>query len=312
MGALNMTSSVLLLTLALSFGSIQPDTTLSVSPGDILSLENLSGGVRVETWDRDVVEIETQGIDQVRFDVREGGNEFRVRPRDRRGRGHSRSRAYAVRVPRWLPLEIRGRELSISVSGHSGRLLLSTLDGDIDLRDTKGEIRARTLEGTISAIDVGGLVELFSLDDDISVRGATGELRVDVNDGDVTLWEIDAEVVEASSVDGDIDFMGTLHARGRYTVVTHDGDITFGIVGDPNAHVLVSIFEGELESEFPIMLSRLESGREFDFTLGEGAAEVRLEAFDGAVRLERARPRARDHDQNSRRHRDSENRHKQE
>jgi len=291
-----MTAS-LLLALALSVTSAQSDTTWSVGSGDRLSLENFSGDVQIETWDQDLVHIETYGSDRVRFDVRSGGSEFRVRPSAprRRDRDHSdahdndNSGGFVVHIPAWLPLEIRGRKLEISVSDHSGGLLLSTLDGDIELENVSGEIHARSLEGVISVRNVEGRIELFSMDDDIRVWGARGELRVDANDGDVTLREIDAEVVEASTVDGDIDFSGTLDPQGRYMLVTHDGDITFGLVGEPSAHVLVSTFEGELESEFPIMLSRLESGREFDFTLGGGGAEVRLEAFDGAVRLVQVR-----------------------
>jgi Toastrack DUF4097 len=292
MGALSMTSS-LLFTLALSLGSIQADTSWSVESGDRLSLQNFSGHVLVETWDRGIVQIETRGMNRISFDLRTSGNEFLVRPARRHDQDHERRTQYVVRVPRWLPLAVRGRELDIGVSGHDGGLSLNTLEGDIDLNDANGEISARSVDGTITANNVEGLIELFSLDDDIRVRGAKGELRVNAADGDLTLLGIDASVVEASSVDGDIDFSGTLQAEGRYVVVTHDGDITFGIIGEPNAHVLVSTFEGELESEFPIMLSRLESGRELDFTLGDGAAEVRLEAFDGEVRLERARTRVR-------------------
>lgn len=284
-----MTASSVVLALVVAFGSAPADTTWAVGSGDRLSLENFSGDIRVMTWDRDFVAIQERGNKSAFFDVRSRGNEFRVRPSASMGRRRDDDGRYVVRVPTWLPLEIRGRELDIMVSDHSGGLVLSTLEGDIELEDVRGEIRARSLDGVIAVTNAEGLIDLFSMDDDVRVRGARGELRIDANDGDITLWDIDAEVVEASTVDGDISFEGTLHPDGRYTMVTHDGDITFGIWGEPDAHVLVSTFEGDLESDFPIILSQWKSGGEFDFTLGGGSAEVRLEAFDGAVRVQQAR-----------------------
>jgi len=51
----------------------------------------------------------------------------------------------------------------------------------------------------------------------------------------------------------------------------------------------VATYDGEFETEFPIVLQRLQSGREFHFELGEGGARVRLQAFDGTIRLMRSR-----------------------
>ena len=64
MGTLSMTLS-LFFAVVLSLGPVQADTTWSVGSGDRLSLENFHGDVRVETWDRDIVEM--QRLDDVMF-----------------------------------------------------------------------------------------------------------------------------------------------------------------------------------------------------------------------------------------------------
>ena len=47
----------------------------------------------------------------------------------------------------------------------------------------------------------------------------------------------------------------------------------------------MATFDGEFESEFPVVLQGLQSGGSFEFTLGEGGASLTLEAFDGEIRL---------------------------
>jgi hypothetical protein len=49
--------------------------------------------------------------------------------------------------------------------------------------------------------------------------------------------------------------------------------------------VSVSTFDGEFESEFPVVVQRFTGGREFEFILGEGAARLQIQVFDGEIRL---------------------------
>jgi hypothetical protein len=53
-----------------------------------------------------------------------------------------------------------------------------------------------------------------------------------------------------------------------------------------SATVSVATFSGGFESDFPVTLREvLGGGRNFQFTLGDGAARIELESFAGQIRL---------------------------
>ena len=274
-----------LLTGLLAISPLPADTLVSVRRGDIVVIQNFSGDLDVRTWDRSEVSIEFEERRGAPINIDRTGGRVEVTASGRKGR--DRHRSYIVSVPAWLEVEIRGRELNVRVEGLEAGLNVTTRDGDISIRDHTGEVVARTLEGFMEVRRSSGRFDLTSLDDDVSLSDVRGDLYIKANDGDIELVDIDAKTVFANTVDGHIEFSGVLHPDGEYELVTHDGDILFAVPADVGADVSVSTYDGELETDFPIMLQRLESGRELNFALGGGGARVRLQAFDGAIRLRR-------------------------
>ena len=175
--------------------------------------------------------------------------------------------------------------MDVRAEGLGARLEVTTRDGDISVRDHSGDVVARTLDGEIDVRRSRGSFELRSLDDDVSVFDIEGDIIIDANDGDIEMTGVDARVVEAGTLDGDIDFAGVIQTGGEYQLTTHNGDISFEIAADAAAEFSVATYDGEFETEFAIVLQRLERGRELNFELGGGGARVRLQAFDGAIRL---------------------------
>ena len=263
------------------------DTIVSVERGDVLRIQNFLGDLRVRTWDRPEVNIEFEEYRGGGIEVSRVGRRVEVRASGRRGR--ERNHEYVVSVPSWLAIEIRGRELDVWVSGLEASLDVMTREGDISIRNHVGDVVARTFDGVLDVRASKGRFDLTSLDDDVILFDVEGEIHVDANDGSIELIDVDATVIDAATVDGDIEFSGRLHRNGRYQLVTHDGDISFATEAGVDAEVSVATYDGEFETEFPIVLQRLESGRELSFVLGEGGARVRLQAFDGDIRLLRRR-----------------------
>ncbi len=274
-----------LLTGLLAIAPPPTDTIVSVRRGDIIVIENFSGDLDVRTWDRSEVSIEFEVRRGAPFDIDRVGGRIEVRVSNRKGR--ERHGSYVISVPAWLEVEIRGRELNVTVAGLNAGLDVTTRDGDISVRDHSGEVVARTLEGFLEVRRSSGRFDLTSLDDDVSLYDVGGEIYIDANDGDIELIDVDGRIVYANTVDGRIDFSGMIHPDGEYELVTHDGEISFAVQSDVEADVSVSTYDGEFETEFPIVLQRLESGKELSFELGGGGARVRLQAFDGAIRLMR-------------------------
>ncbi len=218
------------------------DTVVSVRRGDVIVIENFSGDLDVRTWDRSEVSVEFEERRGAPISIDRTGGRIEIRASDRKGR--DRHRSYVVLVPAWLEVEIRGRELDVTVEGLRAALEVTTREGDVSVRDHTGEVVARTLEGFMEVRQSSGRFELTSLDDDVSLRDVQGDLYIDANDGDIDLVDVDAGIVSASTVDGHIHFSGSVHSDGEYELVTHDGDISFEVQGDVNADVSVATYDG--------------------------------------------------------------------
>jgi len=266
-------------------GAPVADTVLPVSPGQTVSLENFGGRIVVGTWDRPEVRIEREG--DVRRMVSSSRSDARLRIRGRGRGGHPVGGRVELTVPTDQPLEIQGMHVDVRVEGTRGRLRLRSLHGSIELSSVSGDVEASTIHGTIRGRELRGRIRLRSTEEDVEVVGAGGTLRAQTVDGDVTLEEIRATEVRAESTDGDVRFSGGLSPGGSYRLSTHDGDLTVTLDAPVHARVSVSTFDGEFSADFPVVLERFSGGRDMSFTLGDGGAELSLEAFDGEIRLRR-------------------------
>ena len=88
-------------------------------------------------------------------------------------------------------------------------------------------------------------------------------------------------------MNGDVGYDGPIRNGGRYTLSSHNGDVTLAMPESSSATVSVSTFNGEFESEFPVTLREARKGKRFSFTIGGGSAQVSLESFQGTVQLVR-------------------------
>jgi DUF4097 and DUF4098 domain-containing protein YvlB len=131
-------------------------------------------------------------------------------------------------------------------------------------------------------------MDLHSVNGEIDVRDVEGELTAATVNGDITLEGVTSDAVEAGTTNGDIEYEGTLSARGRYTFGTHGGDVTLVVPATTSATVSVSSFSGGVESDFPLTLRGTESGgKRFTFTLGAGEGRIEVGSFSGTVYLRR-------------------------
>ena len=259
------------------------DTVVNLSTGDRLILEGLSGAVSVEAWDRDNLELRSRSREDVRFGVRRSGSRLEVVPLGRRG-GHEEVEL-RLRVPPWISLDISGRDLDVDVRGLTGEVSLRNLDGDLSLADLSGSVEAISVQGSIEAQEIHGTVRLRTGDDDVEVDGASGDLRIETISGDLELRNMAPIRLEIGPTSGDVEFQGTLSPAGDYLLRSHDGDLTLTLMEPPDLVVSVLVYDGEFRSDFPVRTRGFRSGQDFSFALGDGGGQLRLETFDGDIRL---------------------------
>jgi hypothetical protein len=262
------------------------DTVITVRRGQVLIGEGFSGQITVEAWGQDRIELVQEAGTGGRVNLRVAGNRISLTaagPRRRTGVA-----AVRLRVPAWLPVQLRGGELTATVDGLTGVVDLSSVEGDLALRNMAGDVFASTVEGSVTLERSTGRVRLRSVEQGVYVTRVEAEsVLVESTSGDITLEDVVSRSIEASTTEGDILFAGSLSRGGTYLLSTHDGDLTVALPASADALVTVSTFDGEFLPEIPITIERFSGGKEMTFTLGRGGAQLTLTAFDGNIVLRR-------------------------
>jgi DUF4097 and DUF4098 domain-containing protein YvlB len=194
-------------------------------------------------------------------------------------------------VPDWMPLNLSGVYTDIVVVGSKGPVSAETVQGEVRVQGGNGLVSLRSVQGSVSLAGARGRLEVNSVNQDVEVSGSSGEITAETVNGSIRLARVDASSVSATSVNGDVDYDGPVRNGGRYTLSSHNGDLTLSVAEGTNASVAVSTFNGEFESDFPVTLTETRKGRRFNFILGSGSAQVTMESFQGSIRLVRPGPR---------------------
>jgi DUF4097 and DUF4098 domain-containing protein YvlB len=272
-----------------------------------LELENFGGEIVVSAWDRSAmrVQAEHEPRTRVRMDVRPATVTLRtvrrIRIPDPRNLRPARIEEidiparvdYRLTVPRWMSLRLSGVKSRISVEGVEGDVSAEAVTGPVTVRGGRGTIRVNSVNGGVEVTGVRGSVEAGSVSEGVILRDVEGRVRVESVSGDVALERITSDAVEASTVSGGLRFEGAMRPGGSYRFESHSGDVTVILPEHPDVAVSVSTYSGEFASSFPVQsrstyTSVRGRGKEFDFTLGDGRAELSLQSFSGLIRLVRA------------------------
>ncbi len=259
------------------------DTIVDLRVGDHLILQDLSGSVSVESWDRDELRVEVgeKGENSVR--VRRSGGDLDLRFVDDRER--DREARLRLTVPAWLDLTISGREVEVEIRGVDGEISVRNLEGDLLLINLGGAVSAYTAQGSIEAHGLTGEGKLRTGEDDIWVTESTASLELRTVDGDITLMDMDAPRIQARTTDGEIEFSGHILGGGDYGFYSHEGDIDLEVRNPVNLDATVTVYGGEFVSDFPVRAQSLRTGEGLMFSLGSGGARLVVETFDGDVRF---------------------------
>jgi hypothetical protein len=244
--------------LAASLGAQESDTwewSGTIGEGRTVYLHNVNGAVRVEAGSGNTVEVRAVkrwrrgDPEMVRIEARmtSGGNGDVIicalnTPRatcdadgirsnsDRNwNRDNDVSVEFIVRVPTSAEVEA------------------NTVNGELSIRDVRGDVRAKTVNGNIDARSTAGRV-----------------------------W--------ANTVNGSITVAGVVDGGGvEYGTV--NGSITIELPANANARVDLSTVNGRIATEFPITFDGTIDPRRIRADIGRGGATVRARTVNGGIRI---------------------------
>ncbi|MBR9990687.1 MAG: DUF4097 family beta strand repeat protein [Gemmatimonadetes bacterium] len=278
-----MLTAILAGVLALGMQQQQMDTTFAVRAGGALQLDAMNGSVTIDTWDRNAMRVQARHGRSTEIEIDRRGSDVSI---DMDYRGAPQSVAFAITVPRSYSVEIDGLNLGITVDGVRGSVTLENVDGSIVVRGVTGDVDVESVSGSILIENVTGDISVESVNQAIRVNNSRGRIEAETVNGSIVMRGVDATSVEASTVNGVVEYIGTIRDDGRYFLGTHNGRITMGVPERTNARIAISTRNGRVESEFPLRMTD-SSGGDFSFTLGSGSARVALESYNGTVNLVR-------------------------
>jgi DUF4097 and DUF4098 domain-containing protein YvlB len=270
-------------------GAPKTDQTIDVTKGTRLVLNNNAGEVVVRSWDRDQVHIVASHGTREQVDAQTTDMTLRIRARSQRG--PSGLVDYQLTVPKWMAVNLSGTYLEATIEGTAAEVTVETVHGNAKVIGGGGAVSLRSVEGVITVDKASGRVQATTVNEGIRISNVTGEITAETTNGDIVIENAQSSNLEASTVNGDVTFNGTIRDNGSYRLTTHGGDIRIGLGGAKNATVFVRTFQGDFAADFPIQLPEGQSSRSgskrFNFTMGSGSARIEAQSFNGDIVLSR-------------------------
>lgn len=258
------------------------DTTVAVTRGARLDLNNFGGDITVSVWDKNAVRIKADNSDRERVDIDVDQQVVTVRTSSRYGTPHMVE--FDLTVPAWMALDLEGTYTDITATGIAGDITATTVQGDIDITGGSGHVSLNSTSGSVKLAKAQGRMEVVTVNDGITVTDSKGDLTAETTNGDVELRGIDADNVSATTINGDVTYDGTIKDAGHYSFSTNNGDVDVSIPQGANVAVTASTFNGDFDACFPVTLTGSHKHR-FSFTLGTGSAKLEMESFGGDLKL---------------------------
>jgi DUF4097 and DUF4098 domain-containing protein YvlB len=261
------------------------DTTITVSQGTRLNVENQGGDISVKAWDRNQVRVQASHSRRTHIDVRLTGAVLTLEAEAERGPANMVD--YEITVPAWMALNLEGMYATVTVKGSRGAISVETLDGDITVDGGAETIKLASVQGRIVLSNARGRIELNSVSEGIEGSGLSGDVLAETVSGDIIIAGSEARSLEMQTVSGELIYDGKVIDGGRYSLLTHSGTIAVSIAEGTNATIATAVGSGDVRASFTLPAPERPSRRRQTFRLGSGSATVELESFSGSISLVR-------------------------
>jgi DUF4097 and DUF4098 domain-containing protein YvlB len=257
-----------------------------------VSIENMSGSVKVTGWDRSEVQVKgTVGSGgELTFDGSE--KDLRIEVEAEHGNPMGIKSDLEVSVPTGSSVSVEGFQATISVAGVTGSVSAETVNGSITQSGAAKDVELQSVNGTIELTKATGHVQAEAVNGTVTVRDASGELEASTINGKLLVTGGSFDRAKLESVSGGVRFEAGLSARATLSVESVSGTVDLFLPATIGADFQVSTFSGDIVNELgpaAEKTSKWTPGKELSFTSGSGGARITVETLSGAVNI-RKRP----------------------
>jgi DUF4097 and DUF4098 domain-containing protein YvlB len=273
----------------------RPSIVLSNIAGEITVSASSGSEIKLEATKRVRAKSESEGkrlLDATRIDVNDHSGRIEVQTIY----GESKHRVavdYVVTAPAATMLDIRSVAGDVIVDGIKGEVRAETVSGNVTATGLAKECSLKAVSGdvTVSSAAIDGDLNASSVSGDLLVKGYKARaVNVGTVSGDVRLHYGVSERLLARSVNGDLEYSGSLVKGGVYEVKSHSGNIKLLLDGKSGFEIDASSFSGEIKTDLPLTVQSSSgderyghSHRSMHAVFGDGSARIEAATFSGNV-----------------------------
>jgi len=264
------------------------DQKRPAAPDAKVSIENLSGSVKVTGWDRAEVQVKgTLGEGaELSFDGPE--KDLQIEVEAEHGNPMGVKSDLEVFVPAGSSVSVEGFQATISVAGVTGAVSAETVNGSITQAGAAKSVELESVNGSIDVTKATGRVQAEAVNGTVTVRDASGELDASTVNGKVLVTGGSFDRARLESVAGGVRFEAGLSARATLSVESVSGTVDLFLPAAFGAEFSVSTFSGDIVNELgpaAEKTSKWTPGKELSFTSGSGGARITVETLSGNVNI---------------------------
>ena len=146
-------------------------------------------------------------------------------------------------------------------------------------------VGAHSVNGAVSARDVGSEVKATTVNGGVRVRNATGPVWATTVNGGVDV-NTSTGPVTAETVNGNVDArMASLQGEDDMTFKTVNGSVSIYVPARFDAKFRFDTVHGGIDSDFPMTLSGRWGPRHASGTIGSGGRDIRASSVNGSIEL---------------------------
>ena len=295
---------------AFAADDLTQDFSFAVEEAPILLIKNISGTVRVETWDRLEIKVTvSKRSDDVKVNISEDISANKItfeventKPFNLFDFGDKKRVDFTATVPRLTAFEGNLVSGDMTVEGSNGSLgdldlelvsaevrvdnakntEVNSTSGRIELNEIDGRVRARSVSGDV-IINVAEDTDVNTTSGRVELGRIEGEVNIETVSGRIEVVDADAPNMRLKTISGRISAATIVSAGGVYSFSTVSGSITLTLPEDTQARIDASfISRGIGVIDFPIRLEST-SPRELKGVIGDGSAEIKINTVSGKI-----------------------------
>lgn len=264
-----------------------------------VGVENIAGKVKVVGWDQ--AEIRVTGtlgeeVKELEFSAGERSVVIVHYKDHHRGIGDDAKDTWradggadlTIQVPRGCRLEVDVVAADLDVAGLSGEIEITSVSGTVEVRGACAKLEIDSVSGDVEIDGAGRHTEVATVSGSLMVRCDDADLDVETVTGDARVDCVSLRNLSANTVNGSVTMSGRPAAGATVEAESINGSLTLNVPADVSAAFEVTTFNGQIENAFGQKPERTDNyvpGQELAFTNGGGAAEIRLNSFNGKIAI---------------------------